>query len=138
MPAVDALRGLALFAILIANIPFSEAISSATFIFGYSSDQVVNALFHLLIDKKFVAIFSILFGFGFYYQLKRAEDRGIDFRKYFIVRMLLLQAIGCLHAYLLWFGDIIRDYALCGLLLLLIYKWPPGGFYTLEFFLPLA
>jgi uncharacterized protein len=50
---------------------------------GAGADKMLEGIFHLLIDKKFVAIFSILFGFGFYVQLKRAEERGIAFRKYF-------------------------------------------------------
>ena len=37
--------------------------------------------------------------------------------------MLLLLVIACAHAYLLWMGDIIRDYAICGMLLLLVYAW---------------
>lgn len=125
---VDALRGLALFAILLANIPFAEnpdtVYNSRSFILGSRAvDEVLEGIFHMLIDKKFVAIFSIVFGFGFYVQLKRAEEKGIAFKKYFFVRMLLLLAIACIHAYILWFGDIIRDYALCGMLLLLVYKW---------------
>lgn len=126
---VDALRGLALFAILIANVPFAENPASnyetRDFIIGSSAmDNFLNAFFHLFIDKKFVPIFSMLFGFGFYIQMKRAEEKGIDFRRYFLVRMLLLFIIGSLHAYLLWFGDIIRDYAISGTALLLVYKWP--------------
>ncbi len=127
---VDALRGFALFAILLANIPFTESADGVyetrTFILGSpGTDKLLGGIFHLLIDKKFVAIFSILFGFGFYVQLKRAEQRGIAFRKYFLVRMVLLLAIACIHAYFLWFGDIIRDYAICGMLVLLMYKWSP-------------
>jgi len=127
---VDALRGFALFAILLANIPFTE---NADFIYktrsfvlsSVGADKLLDGIFHLLIDKKFVAIFSILFGFGFYIQLRRAEERGIAFRKYFLVRMLLLLTIACVHAYFLWYGDIIRDYAICGMLVLLVYKWSP-------------
>jgi uncharacterized protein len=127
---VDALRGFALFAILLANIPFTEnadvVYQTRTFILGSpGADKLLGGVFHLFIDKKFVAIFSILFGFGFYIQLKRAEERGIAFRKYFLVRMVLLLAIACVHAYFLWFGDIIRDYAICGMLVLLMYKWSP-------------
>ena len=127
---VDALRGFALFAILLANIPFAENADAiyhtrTLVLGGRGADKMLEGIFHLLIDKKFVAIFSILFGFGFYVQLKRAEERGIAFRKYFLIRMLLLLAIACIHAYLLWFGDIIRDYAICGMLLLLVYKWSP-------------
>ena len=127
---VDALRGFALFAILLANIPFAEnadvIYNTRTFVFGsHWTDKMLEGVFHLLIDKKFVAIFSILFGFGFYVQLKRAEERGIAFRKYFLIRMLLLLTIACIHAYFLWFGDIIRDYAICGMLVLLVYRWSP-------------
>lgn len=127
---VDALRGFALFAILLANIPFAEnadiIYKGRTFAMGTpGTDKVLEGIFHLLIDKKFVAIFSIVFGFGFYVQLNRAEERGIAFRKYFLIRMLLLLAIASIHAYLLWYGDIIRDYAICGMLVLLVYKWSP-------------
>ena len=125
---VDALRGFALFAILLANIPFAEnaeiIYQTRAFVLGsHGTDKMLDGIFHLLIDKKFVAIFSIVFGFGFYVQLERAEERGIAFRKYFLIRMLLLLTIACIHAYFLWFGDIIRDYAICGILVLVVYKW---------------
>jgi uncharacterized protein len=57
-------------------------------------------------------------------QLKRAEEKGIAFPRYFFRRMIILFLIACLHAYLLWFGDIIRYYAIGGMFLLLLYKWP--------------
>ncbi len=128
LSVVDTLRGLALFAILIANIPLAENADAVYkprhFVLGTpSTDKLLDGIFHMLIDKKFVAIFSILFGFGFYVQLTRAAEKDFAFRKYFLIRMLLLLCIACLHAYLLWFGDIIRDYAICGMLLLLVYKW---------------
>jgi len=116
---VDALRGLALLGILLANVPFREPVTGLT-----NLDSILQMGVHLFIDKKFITIFSILFGFGFYIQLKRAEEKRIAFRAYYLKRMLILLIIGCLHAYLFWFGDIIRDYAICGMFLLLVYKWP--------------
>jgi len=64
---VDVLRGFALFAILLANIPLAEnadvIYNTRTFVFGsHWTDKMLEGVFHLLIDKKFVAIFSILFG----------------------------------------------------------------------------
>lgn len=117
--SVDALRGFALLGIIIANIPYpmNSAISGEL-------DSLMTFLFHVLVDKKFITIFSILFGFGFYIQMKRAEEKNIDFQKYFVIRMLLLFGIGSLHAFLVWNGDIIRAYALGGLLLLLIRNMP--------------
>ena len=130
---IDSLRGLALFGILIANIPFSsnEHVSASGNAAGMQvSDKVLSFLVHLLIEKKFITIFSMLFGFGFYVQMKRAEDRGIDFRSYFLKRMTILLIIGCIHAYVFWFGDIIRDYAICGMFLLFLYKWKPNKILT--------
>ena len=119
--SVDALRGLALFGILLANVPFAENIRTNTL--TGQIDSAFSFLFHLLIEKKFITIFSILFGFGFYIQLRKADEAGINFRTYYFKRMLILFLIGCIHAYLFWFGDIIRDYALCGIFLLFVYKW---------------
>jgi uncharacterized protein len=119
--SVDALRGLALFGILLANVPFDEN-AGASRLTG-QLDTTLSFLFHLLIEKKFITIFSILFGFGFYIQMKKADEAGINFRPYYFKRMLILFLIGCIHAYLFWFGDIIRDYALCGILLLFVYNW---------------
>lgn len=120
--SVDALRGLALFGILLANVPFDENMGTNTL--TGQLDTTLSFLFHLLIEKKFITIFSILFGFGFYIQMKKADEAGINFRPYYFKRMLILLLIGCIHAYLFWFGDIIRDYALCGILLLFVYRWP--------------
>lgn len=115
---VDALRGLALLGIIIANVPHAEAHDLS------ATDQCLDFLFHWLVDKKFIPIFSMLFGFGFYIQMRQAEAKGIVFRPYFFKRMLVLLLLGCIHAYLFWFGDIVRDYAIAGMFLLLVYLWP--------------
>ncbi len=131
LQVIDSLRGLALLGILIANIPFVDNVSRHADAAGQpGSDKALNFLFHLLIEKKFITIFSMLFGFGFYVQLKRAEERGINFKSYFLKRMTILLLIGCVHAYIFWFGDIIRDYAICGMFLLLVYKWKPKKILT--------
>ena len=117
--SVDALRGLALLGIMLANIPYADNKTAAF----PQIESILSFLFHLLIEKKFITIFSILFGFGFYIQVKKLDEAGINFKPYFFKRMLILFLIGCIHAYLFWFGDIIRDYALCGIFLLFIYKW---------------
>jgi len=128
LEVIDSLRGLALLGILIANIPYVEQVNvsgNGGAAVAPESDKVLNFLFHLLIEKKFITIFSMLFGFGFYVQLKRAEEKGVDFKSYFLKRMTILLLIGCVHAYVFWLGDIIRDYAICGMFLLFVYKWKP-------------
>jgi uncharacterized protein len=126
---VDALRGLALLGIILANVPYapdlSEIYNNTRYIIGSQwVDDILQVVTSIFIDKKFITIFSILFGFGFSVQLNKIQGSQRDFSNYFTRRMLLLLIIGCIHGYLLWFGDITRDYAICGLFLLLVYKWP--------------
>lgn len=115
---VDALRGFALLGVLYANIPFggNPPIESAF-------DGTMTFLYNFLISKKFITIFSMLFGFGFYIQMSRAQEKGIDFISYFLKRMGLLFLIGCIHSFLLWNGDILMSYAFGGVFLLLIRNW---------------
>ncbi|MDN3642325.1 DUF418 domain-containing protein [Lutimonas halocynthiae] len=114
---VDALRGFALLGVFLANVPFGDIEAIQT-----SFDPTLNFLYHLLIDKKFITIFSMLFGFGFYIQMSRAEEKKIHFQSYFLKRMGLLFLIGAIHCFLLWNGDIIMSYAFGGVFLLLVRK----------------
>ena len=116
--AVDALRGFALMGVLFANVPIGGEYF-ATGIF----DELISFLTDLLISQKFITIFSILFGFGFYSQVSRAEKSEVNFNSYFLKRMALLFIIGTIHCFVLWNGDIIMSYALGGVFLLLIRNW---------------
>ena len=66
-------------------------------------------------DQKFMTIFSMLFGAGIVLMAGRAEARG-DARRVHYRRMAWLLVIGLLHAHLLWAGDILFLYAVCGML----------------------
>jgi uncharacterized protein len=116
--AVDALRGFALLGVLLANIPHAgpETITGQL-------DAALTFLSNFLISQKFITAFSILFGFGFYIQMTRAESGNINFRNYFLIRMGLLFLIGVIHSYGLWNGDIIMAYAFGGVFLLLVRNW---------------
>ncbi len=70
--AIDALRGFALLGVLLANLPISD--NPAT---TMTVDEPMGLLYYMFIEKKFMTIFSILFGFGFYIQMKRAEKKDI-------------------------------------------------------------
>ncbi len=115
---VDALRGFALLGVLIANMPFGGDPSIVS-----RFDGILNFLVDLLITEKFITIFSILFGFGFYIQMSRAEKTGVNFRNYFLKRMGILFLIGTIHSFVLWNGDIIMSYAFGGIFLLFIRNW---------------
>lgn len=115
---VDALRGFALLGVLYANIPIG---GNPPIVSTY--DDLIHFLFNFLISKKFITIFSMLFGFGFFLQLSKAKEKGINFNSYFLKRMGLLFLIGCIHSFVLWNGDIIMSYAFGGVFLLLLRNW---------------
>ena len=115
---VDALRGFALLGVLYANIPFG---GDPPIISVY--DETIHFLYNFLISKKFITIFSMLFGFGFFIQFSRAKEKVINFNGYFLKRMALLFLIGCIHSFVLWNGDILMSYALGGAFLLLLRNW---------------
>ncbi|WP_421896205.1 DUF418 domain-containing protein [Marinoscillum sp.] len=64
-------------------------------------------------------MFTLLFGVGFYIFLERLEAKGVGLKALDIYarRLLWLFIIGVIHAYLIWDGDVLYHYAVCGFLL---------------------
>ncbi|QDH70316.1 DUF418 domain-containing protein [Marilutibacter alkalisoli] len=119
---LDALRGFALFGVLLVNLkslslygllPKAErnALPSAAF------DRVADVATSMLVDGTAITLFSILFGVGFAMQMQHAASQPGRIQRY-VRRLLVLLAIGLTHAWLLWWGDILRYYAILGLALL--------------------
>lgn len=113
---LDALRGLALLGIALANFPEfalwtflsadeQQAMATA------GIDSVVRYMQYLLVDGKFYTIFLLLFGVGFSLILSRHPV------SLFVRRMLILAVIGFCHLMFIWSGDILLLYACGGLLL---------------------
>ncbi|MXO49734.1 DUF418 domain-containing protein [Erythrobacter gaetbuli] len=115
---IDALRGFALFGILLANLPVWIGIPFAgervPELMGSVTQQQFAAVFNGILDGKFYTIFSALFGLGFSLQLERLDARGADGRRIFIRRMAVLLVFGLIHICLIWPGDILMLYALLG------------------------
>ncbi len=63
---------------------------------------------------KFMAIFAMLFGAGIVLLTERAEVRGGSPANLHFRRMAWLMVFGLLHAYLLWYDDVLFWYGLCG------------------------
>jgi uncharacterized protein len=80
---------------------------------------------HVIADRKFISIFSMLFGAGMLIFTGRAEARGDSARRRHYRRMFWLLVFGLAHAYLLWYGDILYTYALCGMILYPLRRLPP-------------
>ncbi len=125
---LDALRGFALFGILLANILYWSGWSAMTEgqrIAFAGADAVTwqYRFHHLLVDGKFYTIFSLLFGTGFALQIARLSARGIEGLRVYRRRVLVLLGIGLVHSLLVWDGDILTLYALLGLVLPFFYQW---------------
>ncbi len=125
---LDIVRGFALLGVLLMNIYgfsgytlLTEDQTRGALFFPW--DDFVEMILRILMEHKFITIFSILFGVGFYIQFERAREKGIAFRLYFAKRMLIMLCIACIHAYLLWAGDIIRYYAVFGFFLIFVSRW---------------
>jgi uncharacterized protein len=128
--AVDVLRGVALLGILAMNI-----VAFAWPYAGYEDphfsggDDPINRtawLFNALIfSEKMMSLFSMLFGAGLVLMADRLRQRGARVRGVYYRRTLWLLVFGLIHGYLIWYGDILLFYAVCGLLLFLFRPLSP-------------
>jgi len=129
---VDALRGFAVLGILIMNIqsfampdqaylnPMAFGIDGSI---GASANGWAYIFTHLFADQKFITIFSLLFGFSMALMFATRLQHPYWFLG---KRNTLLLVIGLLHAYLIWHGDILVSYAICGFLVLGLLRLSPA------------
>lgn len=116
LEAVDVVRGFALMALFLVHMVESYEL--------YWADPrpgvVVNTVYLLFMGKSF-SLLALCFGFSFFILMDRAAKRGTDFSARFAWRLLVLEAIGFLHA-LIYRGDIIQLLAGLGFLLLVAHR----------------
>ena len=120
---LDILRGFALLGVLLMNLHFwfrgpVERYALAAHPFPGAANAVTDLLTMVVFNEKSVTLFAFLFGAGLTMQLERAQARGRAFGPYAARRLSALLAFGLLHVALLWVGDILYYYAICGALLL--------------------
>lgn len=124
IPSIDVLRGVALLGILMMNIlgfGVSRAINGNPEAYG-GTTGINIAIFiaqFLLFEGRMRALFSILFGAGALLFLAKPEvPNQVPVADLYYRRLLWLLVFGLVDAYLLlWTGDILYTYALCGLFL---------------------
>ncbi|HUS00661.1 MAG TPA: DUF418 domain-containing protein [Chitinophagaceae bacterium] len=119
---IDIIRGLALFGILLVNFTVDNGNVSPMEGRTGIADQLVYWPVYFFMNDKFLAIFAFLFGLGFAIQLRRRESAGSPIILFYLSRMLVLAVIGTVVAILISARSILFDYALLGLLLLLVHK----------------
>jgi uncharacterized protein len=155
IPALDVLRGIAVLGILMMNItafgllpqsygnPLADGGATGP---NFTAFVVIQVLF----EGTMRGIFSVLFGASIVLLTERMEKAGagimaaeIHFR-----RMLWMMVFGIIHwALLLWYGEILFAYSMCGMLLFAVRKLRPrihiavaavllvlaAGFQTMEY-----
>jgi uncharacterized protein len=122
---VDALRGVALFGVFLANFYGFHLFLMATdtqllALPSAAWDGVMTRLIRIFVVDKANTIFAFLFGVGFWLQMQRAEEKGADFTRLYLRRLTVLLLFGTAHLVLLWTWDILHLYALAGFALLVL------------------
>jgi len=111
--SVDAVRGFALFGVLLVNMyNFGADAPEWTGVL----DRVFRTLMHSLFETKSWRLFSLLFGFGFALQLARIMSHEGGSLWFYFRRLIMLFVFGIAHA-LFFDGDILMEYAMLGLVL---------------------
>jgi len=123
--ALDALRGIALFGVLMVNLVtafrvsiFEQFLPREGPVRSTAADRVVASIVTSGLESKAFILFSLLFGVGLAAQQERALGAAprVGFGRYVTRRLGMLLAIGLVHLFLVWNGDILTLYAVIGLL----------------------
>lgn len=122
---VDILRGWGLLGVVIGNYVDFRYIGMEKWIMkkGIFS-QVISYTNLYIFSAKSWTLLSILFGYGFAVLINNVAEKGKNPVLFFTWRMFILFILAFINS-AFWLGDILKDYAFLGLLLLLFYKSSP-------------
>lgn len=117
---VDALRGFAIVSIIllhhIQHFYFNYPVSNGP-AWMRNLDDIITLFLTALFSGKSYGIFALLFGLTYYIQSFNQQQKGIDFRKRFAWRLLILSIFGFVNS-AFYAGDIISFYAIFGFILI--------------------
>ena len=126
LEVVDALRGFAVFAILILHC------MEHFLYFVYPQDSPIwlaqlntfvnDSIFFLFAGKAY-AIFALLFGLTFFIQQNNQLKKGKDFGNRFLWRMVLLIVFSEINALVFPGGDVLLLFVIMGILLFITRNW---------------
>ena len=124
--SIDILRGFSLLGILLVNIiafyvPMPHVLDLPNW-FTDANDLIFHQYLDIYVQSSFYPLFSMLFGYGIAMQFTKAKEANVSFYQFATKRLILLFILGILHAYLIWWGDILATYAFCGFFLMLFIR----------------
>jgi uncharacterized protein len=123
---IDALRGLGVLGILTVNASLMAATFTQAFVpplWPFPNTGLSLGIWtfvQIFCDSKFITLFSMLFGVSMY--LVGGEPgtgRTINLWR----RFGWLAVFGLIHGMLIWYGDVLLDYAVCGLVVMALRGW---------------
>jgi len=135
----DVLRGIAVLGILPMNMQIF-ALFPATVIYPYAGDFTDSTnialwtLLRVFIGTTDLLIFSMLFGAGILMVERSSAASGDSGASLHYRRMAVLFVFGLFHAYLIWPGDILVTYAICGSIVYLFRKLPSATLASIGIF----
>jgi uncharacterized protein len=123
--SIDTMRGFAILGIFLTNM--LDFHSPMLYINPYvwwssKSDQTIYSFIDFFVQASFYPLFAILFGFGLMIMKERSIAKGYSFTPIAIRRLSALLLIGCIHAFFIWHGDILINYAIFGFIALLFFR----------------
>lgn len=134
--SIDILRGFALLGILVMNIQSFAMVEAAYFDPTQHGDLSglnwwIWALGHVFADMKFMALFSMLFGAGIVLVSDAQRVKGLPTFGHHFSRNFWLLVFGLIHAYLIWYGDILVSYAIAAFFLYWVRNFSPFWLFAL-------
>ena len=131
--ALDILRGFSLLGILLVNmfafyLPLPHIDLGSWF--TEAKDIIWQQTLDIYVLSSFYPLFSMLFGYGLAMQFMKAKELGTNFYKFASKRLSILLILGLLHAFFIWWGDILTMYAFCGFFLILFLRFGSGWLLT--------
>jgi uncharacterized protein len=118
---LDVVRGVAVMGIFGVNViafamPMQAYFNPAAYGLQSPADLGLWFATFILTDGKMRGLFSLLFGASMLLVIERAEAAGRSPADIHYSRMFWLLVFGCIHYFLIWFGDILTLYALTGMI----------------------
>ncbi|HSZ87730.1 MAG TPA: DUF418 domain-containing protein [Puia sp.] len=117
---IDMLRGYALLGVVIINY---TSYKGWDYDHGNNADKVLGFLATYIFFRKSALLLSLLFGYGFAVLIDSLKKKGSNIIFFFIKRMFWLFVIAFVNSCFLG-GDILKSYAVLGVILLLFYRSP--------------
>lgn len=126
---LDAIRGVAVMGILLMNIVDMAMPGYAYYNpYYYGGADGLNfltwALNYALFDGKMRGLFTMMFGASMALVAQRALDSGESPARVHLSRMFWLFLFGMIHAWFIWYGDILVLYSVCGAIAFVAWRWP--------------